>query len=218
MAALTLYAMNGATLSKELGQEIDDMYVVIAKHSVMGLDDAAIQDIVDCSAEDMATLRDDPIYKMVRAYVAAANANQLAQQSVGWDTVEQLALAGLVKRMEFEKDPNFILKAAAVANRATRRVSNQNVLDPSKTGRTTIVLTERLVNRLNRTGQVEEERTRQLSIHDGSMSRPGFDELDNMLNVRNTPVLPKAVEISTHDGAVDQEALLAEFMRDSKHK
>ena len=115
----------------------------------------------------------------------------------------------------FEKDSEFLLKVAAVANRATRKHEPaQNVLDPAKFGeRRTITLTQRLVSRINRAGEQEREETRQLSIKDGSMSNPTFGEIDSLLSVRNVPVLPKAVEIKTHTADPTEAELLEDLMR-----
>ena len=211
----TVYEITGASLSKELGVEIPDIYVVIAKHSVMGLDSDAIQQILACTREEIAEVESDGTYKIVRAKVAATYAAQSAEQTSGWDAIEDMALKGLVKRLPYEKDGEFLLKVAAVANRATRKHNQNNaVLDPSvRAGRTTINLTQRLVSKLNGQGIKEIEETREISIRDGSMGSPSFNEIDSLLSVRNVPVLPKDVEISTHRADPDQQSMVQDMLR-----
>jgi hypothetical protein len=206
--------MNGETLSKELQQEVPDEYVIIAKHMVMGLDDEAICEILSCELIDLATAKEDPTFKTVKAMVVNAHANQNLQQTSNWDALENVALEGLMKRVKFEKDPEFLLKVAAVANKAIRKSApkDSNVLDPMGKGVTRIQLTSRLVQRINQ-GTAEQIQERELSITDGSMGRASFDEVNQLLDVKPSPVLPKALEISTHQAEPQQDDLLAALLR-----
>lgn len=195
--AQTVYDLTSSSLSKELGVEIPDIYVVIAKHSVLGLDTEAIQQILGCSRQDIAEVEADGLYGTVRDRVAGTYANQSATQTTGWDAIEDMAIQGLVKRLPYEKDSEFLLKVAAVANRAVRKHSQSPaVLDPSvRAGRTTISLSQRLVSKLSSNGDLEQTEIREVSIKDGSLANPSFNEIDGLLSVRNLPVMTRAVEI-----------------------
>lgn len=208
--------MNGESLSKELQMEVPDEYVIIAKHMVMGLDDEAICEILSCELIDLETAKADPVFRSAKAMVVNAHANQNLQQTAGWDALESTALEGLLKRVKYEKDPEFLLKVAAVANKAVRKTApkDSNVLDPMGKGVTRIQLTSRLVQRINQgTGTAEQVQERELSITDGSMGRASFDEVNQLLDVKPQPVLPKALEISTHQAEPQQDELLAALMK-----
>lgn len=215
--AQTIFEMTGASLTKELGAEIPDGYVIIAKHQVMGLTQDAIAELLGVKVEDVVEAELDPVYKIVKNHISMAHAEQAAQQTAGWDAIEQMAINGLAKRVPFEKDTDKLLKIAAVANRATRKHSEtSSVLNPNAgMGRTTISLTQRLVQRLNRHGAEEIEETRQLSISNGSMSNPTFKEVDSLLTVKSAVTLPRAVEVQVHnaDPTVDE---LEQFMSGKK--
>jgi hypothetical protein len=201
-----LHEITSESLTKALGVEVPDVYVVIAKHSVMGMDSEGIKNVLGCELHEIAEVESEDLYKAVRAQVSMAYAKVTADQSTSWDSLENIALTNLLKRIPHEKDSEFLLKVAAVANKAQRKHDkNEGVLDPSKAGRTAIVLTTRLVERLNRHGDTIRSAERTLSIHDGSMANPSFNEVDELLTVRNTPVLPKNLEISTRnaDPSVD---------------
>lgn len=170
-------------LSRSLEVEVPEMYVVLAKHSVMGIESESICEILNVSMAELAEAESDEIYKLVRTQIGALYAANQATRAFGWDGIEETALQKLAARIEFEKDSDFLLKVAAVANKAQRRgKAESGVLDPTKAGRTAITITQRMVQRLQ--GNSETRITeRQLSISDGSMSRVSFDEVDELLNV-----------------------------------
>jgi hypothetical protein len=79
-------------------------------------------------------------------------------------------------------------------------------------GKRTITLTQRLVSKINEQGERVQTQERKISISDGTMSKPGFEEIDSLLNVKSVPVLAHSPEIRTHsiaDPSVNE--LLADF-------
>jgi hypothetical protein len=198
-------------LEQELGfPEIPDAYVILAKHSVMGMENQLIAEILGCEPSDITEAESDPIYKAVRAFIAGRYANQMANQTAGWDDAEDIALQNLLKRLPFEKDGDFLLRVAAVANKAQRRTRTPDrVLDPSAhNGATVITLTQRLVSRINGIGDKSTEMTRQLSIKDGSMSNPSFEEIDGLLSVRGSNKLPQDIELRAKRVELSPEELI----------
>ena len=206
-------------LKQELGVEVDESHVVLAKHSVLGTPAETIMEIFACTREELSALESSETYQFVRKYVAAQYAKQELEQGEGWDTLESQSLNRLIERMKTERDPDFLLRVAAVANKAERRRSRTNrpaVLDPSRAGRTVITLTERLTQRLTAQGGKVLEAERELSISDGSMANPGFEEVSQLLNMTTRPVLPLNVDIQTRAAEPTDEELLAELTRRSK--
>lgn len=188
---MNLANVNAESLSQELELEVPEMYVVLAKHSVMGTDESAMCEILGVDMNELLEVQRDPIYKAVRLQIGAMAAESSAQRVHGWDGIESLALEKLIARMEYEKDSDFLLKAATLANKAQRRGgSDMGVLDPSKAGKTAVVLTQRMVQKFTNQGETRET-VRELSIHDGSMERVSFDDVDELLDVRNKVPLPQ---------------------------
>lgn len=200
--------ISAESLAKDLGvTEVPDVFIVVAKHQVAGFDSTAIAQILSCEDHEVQEVLDDQFYKEVKGRVAAIQAEQNLQQSGGWDALENMALEGLTKRIRFNNDPEFLLKVAAVANRAQRRVgqNQQNVLDPGlRAGRTTITLTQRLVEKIKGNGDKSVEQTKQLSISDGTMVNPSFSEIDDLLSVKHEAILPKIKSVTTHDVTADE--------------
>lgn len=211
---MQLMNVSAETLSRDLCKEIPPMYVVIAKHDVLSMDSESIAEVLGVSALEVEEVKLDSLYKEVRVYVGAVHAQQRIDQTAGWDAIEGLAIEKLVERLPFEKDSEFLLRVAAVANKASRREAKPGgVLDPSRVnGRTAITLTQRLVTRLTNAGR-ETVEERELSIHDGSMAHPSFGEIDELLSVSKVSAIPRRVDISTHTSDVDL-AELDSIMRD----
>jgi len=209
-----LHEITADSLTKVMQTEVPDIYVIIAKHKVMGMDSEAIKSIIGCELQDIQEVESTELYKAVRAQCAMAYAALTADQTTGWDAIENIAMTQLLKRLPFEKDSEFLLRAAAVANKAVRKHGKESgVLDPSlKRGTVAITLTQRLVSRLNGRGDKEVAEERVLSIHDGSMSNPSFDEVDSLLSVRTQPNLPRALEIKTRTVEPTMDDLLGDML------
>src|SRR3546814_10845513 len=76
-----------------------------------------------------------------------------------WDSIEATVLEGLSKRVGLEKDTDTLLRIAAVANKAQRRMTQkeEHVLDPaSAVARVPLKLTKRFTEKLNHDGSVED--------------------------------------------------------------
>lgn len=204
-----LVSLSAESLSRELSKEIPATYVIIAKHDVYGMDSESIAEVLSCSVAEVEEVKADQVYKDVRLYIGAVAAQQRVDQSAGWDAIEGMAIENLIKRLPYEKDGDFLLRVAAVANRAQRRQATQaNVLDPTRqNGKTVVRLTERLMQRFTQQGP-EQVRERELSIHDGSMTRPSFDDVDQLLDVSR-----QRIAITTHTSEVDMDELNAEMQR-----
>ena len=209
---MLLADMTGTSLSKSLQMEVPEEYVVLAKHQAMGFDDESICEILSCEQIDLDTAKEDPVYKAVKAVVVSASAQQTLKQSQGWDALEITALDKLVERIKHEKDTEFLLKVAAVANRATRKTQvDDRTLDPMGKGVSRISLTSRLVQRITSHGaeQIEE---RELSITRGSMGRATFKEVNELLDVKPTPLLPLELAAQTHVRDPRPEDLIDDLM------
>ena len=204
---MNLANITAESFSAAMEREIPEMYVVLAKHSVMGMDSDSICDVLGCEPNELVEVESDQLYKDVRQQIGAMYAEGQATRVFGWDGIEATALEKLAQRIPFEKDSDFLLKVAAVANKAQRRGNNEmGLLEPNKAGRTAVTLTSRMVRKLQYgTEEITEER--RLSIHDGSMGNATFEEVDSLLDVRHRPVMPEQIGISTRNAEPSLEDL-----------
>lgn len=194
---MSLMKVTAATLSQDLAKEIPEMYVVIAKHHVLGMDYESIREVLGCSQEDLQEVVNDDLYKEVRLTIGALQAESRINQTSGWDSLEEEALKKLQERLPYERDTDLLLRVAAIANKAQRRHSAQNgVLNPvGQNGRVAITLTQRLIQKFNGSAGDELIQERQLSISDGSMQNPTFDEVDALLSVTPREIVQKSPKI-----------------------
>lgn len=197
---MSLMSVTSESLTREFGRDVPEMYVIIAKHSVLGMDRDGIREVIGCNDEDLVTVENDPLYREVRIYVGAIQANQTVAQSAGWDALEGIAINSLLKRAEVERDTDVLLRIAAVANKAQRRASGGKevgIIDPSSGRTAKISLTTRLVQSFQRDGGETRTIEKQVSITDGSIQQPSFGDIDNLLSVSAVPALPRKLEVST---------------------
>lgn len=199
---MNLASITSESLSKQLDREIPPAYIIVAKHEIMGTPDESLCEMIGVKQADLDEVRADALYTEVRLHIGALMAESQATRVYGWDGLEAKALEKLAEKIEHMHDSETLLKVATLANRAQRRGGRDmsRVLDPSQNNRTTIVLTERLVQRFQ--GRTE-ERTRELSIHDGSMERVSFEDVNAMLEVKSAMPIPSAKRITTRDPTLD---------------
>lgn len=179
-------AINLESLKVMLGREVPEIHLTIAKASVMGLDPDTIANSLGVEKAEIEELMQESEYKDVRLLVGAEEAKQRVQRDSGWDGIESTALEKLGQRVTRENDTETLLKIAAVANRAQRRVAppkEAGPLDPSQAGaRVPLTLTKRYTEKLSDSGRViERSEIQQISVLNGSAVNPSFTEVNELL-------------------------------------
>jgi hypothetical protein len=197
---MSISTMTAATLTEQIGEPVPDVYVLIAKNSVAGLDSTGIADVLGVTREEIEQVVQDQVYKSVRLLIASEYAKTQTEKDFTWDEIEHTALSNLAKRVPYEKDTESLLKIAAVANKAQRRNSNSSrVLDPTLgSGRVALTLSRRITERLAADGSKSTEETQQISVLDGSAKNPTFETIDGLLGVTRKPQLPENMAVKTH--------------------
>lgn len=181
---MNLANVNHEALSKQIGQPVSEVMVVVAKHSVAGVGVDSLAELIGCDPSDIEALESSELYREVRGIIGALAASAAADQGLIWDSIEAIAGRKLLERIETSRDEEFLLRAAATANRMTRRNSTLGQpLEPARAGQSAaITLTRRMVERFTSgSTRVTEE---QMSIHDGSMRNPQFEEVQSLLGLQ----------------------------------
>lgn len=193
---MNLMKITAESLSRDLEREVPDVYVVIAKHQVHGMTNESIAEIIGCEESEIDEVTNDSLFGEVRRMIGALAAQNSANQPYIWDSLEAIAGQRLLDRIETERDPEFLLKVAATANKMNRRskLHDNGILDPSRSpGKAAITLTSRMVQRITAEGHRETVTEKKLSIHDGSMSNPSYEEVDGLLTGQQMPVARPAL-------------------------
>lgn len=172
------------TLATILGREVDELNLTVAKAIVAGMDPETLAGTMGIPLAEINDLLETQDYKDVRLLVGAEAIKSKVETDGGWDGIENTAVSKLQRRVSLENDTETLLKIAAVANRATRRVAppKDSVLDPSQAGiRVPLTLTRRFTEKLSRDGTVERSETQQISVLNGSAVNPTFHEVSQLL-------------------------------------
>lgn len=186
MNAMTL---NSESLSAQLGREISEVLVVIAKNEVSGLPPESISKLLGVSVAELQEIQESQDYKDVRLLLGAETAKLMVEKDSSWDAIEAFSLKRLSERLPAERDTDTLLKIAAVANKAQRRNQPMNqVLDPQQgVARVPLRLTRRMTERLNSDGSREREEVQSISLLHGSAENPSFAEIDSALGISLRP-------------------------------
>lgn len=213
---MSLFSLTPESLSRDLGETVEEVMVIIGKHEVQGFDSKTISELLGVSAEDIDSVRQEDLYQKVLLLMKVEASKGRIQTDNMWDAIEEVGLERLFDRVKVERDGDFLLKVVAVANKAQRRTNQSRVLDPSQAGvRIPLTLTRRTVERFNSDGSREVGQEETMRINDGRMTQPTFGDVDALLSVSQKPFLDKAIEIKTvqHDPSV--EDLLGDVESDS---
>jgi hypothetical protein len=199
---MSVMTMTAEQLSQQLDVAVPDMYVVIAKNSIVGMDASTIAELLGVDKSEIDEIQTEQVYRDCRLLLASEYAKSQVETDFNWDGIESEALKGLAKRVPYEKDTETLLRIASIANKAQRRNSpNQNrVLDPAAGGtRVPITLTHRIVKKLNKDGSATQTVERQISVTDGTAQNPTFEDIDSLLGVTHKPKIAKEIKVQTHE-------------------
>lgn len=213
---MNMMTMNAESLSKDLNESVPELYVLIAKNAVAGIDSQGIAELMGVSRAEVDEITETQLYKDCRLLLAQEFARGRMEADFSWDSLEQHALKNLSKRIQFEQDPEFNLKVAVMANKAQRRITGgKEVLDPSQGGvRVPLNLTSRIVKRLNqKTGEASIEETRTVSLTDGSAVNPSFEDIDKMFGVSARPAIAANATSRTQDADFTVDDLAEQWLK-----
>ncbi len=212
---MALIDMTPEHLSSLIGETVPEIFVVVAKNSVLELDVEAIASLLGSEVAEIEAIQKEDLYVKVRLLIAVEYARTLTNKELSWDSLEEQALSALGKRMKtYENDPELMLRIASIANKAQRRMnpSKSQVLDPNANGaRVPLTLSRRIIEKLNNGTVVEH--TEQVSVMNGSALIPSFKDIDGLLEVSRARLPQK---VMTRNNMPDPD--LAEIVRDVNRK
>ncbi len=208
--------MTPESLSRDLGEEIEEVMVIIGKHEVQGFDSKTISELLGVEQIEIEEVQAQQLYKNMLLLMKVEYSNSRLKSDNMIDAIEEVALERLFDRVKLERDGEFLLKVAAVMNRATRRAKPNNVLDPGSVGtRIPLTLTKRIVTRVHSNGGHETTEEQEMRIGDGRMANPTFSDIDQLLSVSPKPFMPKDVAVKIQAHEPDVQDMINEVKADS---
>lgn len=203
-------------IQKALGREIPEEILIVAKCAVTGMDPESISQVLGATRVEIEELQESQDYKDVRLLVGVEQAKIQTLKDFSWDGIEATALEGLAKRVGLERDTDTLLRIAAVANKAQRRMSQktEHVLDPSNAQvRVPLKLTKRFTEKLNAPdgSSVERSETQEISVVNGSAKMPSFESISQIFGVHGNPTAGVNPKVPVMD---EVERFLKDIPRD----
>ena len=101
--------------------QLKQALVRIAKMEFAGVPADQIATAFNIDLAKLTKLQESPKYKEELAAITAAAIDKVDIFNDGWDMVENLAMNKVVDHLQKAPDPDYALKAAALANKAQRR-------------------------------------------------------------------------------------------------
>jgi len=125
------------------------LYEKIANLVIAGLPESQIGETCGIDVSRVSQIKQHEVYKEI--------VNRLSDEEIevgslfdkGWDRLEQDALGVLITAFDYNKDPDFALKVAVVANKAVRRNGIGRGVIPMNAGAHVVInLNQRFVDKL----------------------------------------------------------------------
>lgn len=114
-------AIEESTPTEEERQELDSLLDLFIKYKNAGAPKSAIKEAMGLSEDEYVKLNSR---EEVKSAIISAESKRLETSSImdeGWDVIENTAMGIVLEAVKYSKDPEYSLKAAAVANKAIRR-------------------------------------------------------------------------------------------------
>lgn len=102
------------------GEDKDRLERIVAM-AAMGVPEGQIADAVGISAGRLTQIKQNELFQEALSKEMAKRLKERADLDQGWDGVEKAALQIVHDTLKWNKNPDFALKAAMLANRAVRR-------------------------------------------------------------------------------------------------
>lgn len=199
-----------------------------------------VMDALGITEDDYAKFssREDVKQAVVNSEIARATANQTFDSN--WDAVENLALQQVARELKVSPDPEYALRAAAVANKAVRRrreeakLAAQGALVANQQVNTNniAILSLPKVFMQQLVVETEESAKRQLALQKGALNRPklvdmadvsmvreqfGMNRIDSAIDITPRIASQGAASqqvVDSSAGSADQGDLLEEWLTD----
>lgn len=119
----------------KLGMDKAALFEKIAGMCVRKVSDTQIADICGITHDQLLQIKEIAEYREVYSKCAEAYYIDKDLMDQGWDAIENLGMATVIKKLKMTGDPEFALKAAVLANKANRRnIAPGNEPIPARTG------------------------------------------------------------------------------------
>jgi hypothetical protein len=122
-----------------MDQDTKDQYERVANMVAMGVSNFQVAEAMGLSEGRISQILGEDDFKVILAERYMQDQKRNSELNGGWDELEQTALGVLKKNMKYNMNPEFALRAAAVANKAQRRGAVGNTPLPAQMGHRVVI-------------------------------------------------------------------------------
>ncbi len=135
--------------------------------------DEEITLVCDVELEELNRIKLMPEFVKLQASLSYNQFDNIQTMNEAWDKVEQIGLKTVLEQLAWTKDPEFALKAAAVANKSNRRglKTNQTITPQNAGARAVIHLNTTYINQINNQNNLITEQTHNAELFEGKKTQ-----------------------------------------------
>lgn len=138
-----------------------------------GMSDDQIASACQVSLEVLAKIYERDAYKDELGKLVEDEFDKFTTLNEGWDMVENLAMNKVIEHVQKMPDPDFALRAAAMANKANRRGRHNNTpIAAIPNGQVTIQLTANFADRMQQNFTIAERKPEAIEKKDNNFLAP----------------------------------------------
>ncbi len=139
--------------------QLDSRMLKLARMVEQGVPEAQIASIVGLTEDSLANVTKSADFQLAQAFVVEEMFEQQELVNRGWDGVEEFAVSSVLSHLQGPApDPDYALKAAAVANKAIRHGKSRGnrPIETVQNMQSVITLNATYVNKVQNNFQVSE--------------------------------------------------------------
>lgn len=162
-----------------------------------------IAEAVGLSEGRISQIKETDEFKQALAIELAKRLEERQELDDGWDGIEKKAIGIVADNLKWNKNPEFALKAALIANKAVRRNSQFNQPLPTNMGQRVVInLSQTFVQKLKDSSAEEMKTVAAVDVGQGPNGRPQLEGENGAKKVVNL-LAPAAVEEMFNGGGVN---------------
>jgi hypothetical protein len=104
-----------------IDKAVKDKYERIANMLLAQVAETQIALAVNCSPARLSQIKESEEFKLVLSECAGSFFEKQRDLNEAWDEIETTALTNVLQMLNYNKDPEYLIRVAAMANRAQRR-------------------------------------------------------------------------------------------------
>lgn len=154
-------------------EKLDMAIARVAGMKNAGMPDDQIATACGVSVDILAKIYEKDSYKQEMAKLVEGEFDKFTTLNEGWDMVENLAINKVLDHVSKMPDPEFALRAAAMANKANRRGRHNNQpIAAIPNGQVTIHLTANFADRMQNNFAISERKPEAIEKKDNNFLPP----------------------------------------------